>query len=114
MFGNFMNEALNRGMRKVIQHYIDPYGEVTALSIDDSTKEINATLLLKGELQTLEVRIIGYNFVRMGDKGFMTFLNLSTSREWMNLAMRDFPPKEIKEKKLEIPPSAAVILNFLF
>ena len=114
MFGNFMNEALNKGMKLIFQHYLQPYGEVTTLSIDDSTKEIHATLLLKGELQTLDVRIIGYNFVKIGEKGFLTFLNLSTSREWINLAMRDFPPKEIKEKKVEIPPSAVMILKFLF
>jgi len=114
MFGNFMNEALNKGMRIIIQHYIKSYGEVTALSIDDSTKEIKATLLLKGELQTLDVRIIGYNFIKIDGKGYMTFLKISTSREWLNLVLQDHPPKELKERKVEIPPAAAIILKFVF
>ncbi len=114
MFGNFITEALNKGVRIILQSYVEPYGEIKALSIDDSIKEIRATLLLKGELQTLEVRIIGYNFTRIDDKGYMTFLKISTSREWINRLLETHPPKELKEKKIEIPPTAAVIMKILF
>jgi len=114
MFGNFITEALNKGVRIILQSYVEPYGEVKALLIDDSVKEITATLLLKGELQTLEVRIIGYNFTRIDDKGYMTFLKISTSREWINRLLETHPPKELEEKKIEIPPAAAVIMKILF
>lgn len=114
MFGNLITEMLNKGVQATLQFYIEPYGEIKSLSVDDSIKEIRTTLLLKGELQTLEVRIIGYNFTRIDDKGYMTFLKISTSREWMNKLMETHPPKEITEKKVEVPPAAAVIMKLLF
>ena len=114
MFGNLITEALNKGVQLILQSYVEPYGEIKSLSVDDSIKEIRATLLLKGELQTLEVRIIGYNFTRIDDKGYMTFLKISTSREWINKLLETHPPKELVKKKIDIPPAAAVIMKILF
>ncbi len=84
MFGNLITEALNKGIQMILQHYIAPFGEITSLSIDDSTKEIKATLLLSGELQTLDVHIFGYNFVKIEEKGYLTFVTVATSRDWIN------------------------------
>ncbi len=114
MFGNLVTEALNKGVRIILQSYVEPYGEIKNLSIDDSLKEIKATLLLRGELHTLDVRIIGYNFTRLENKGYMTFLHVSTSREWIDKLMETHPPKELKSKRIEIPPAAAVIMKLLF
>ncbi|MBK7866707.1 MAG: hypothetical protein IPJ75_06775 [Ignavibacteriales bacterium] len=114
MFGNLITEALNKGIQIILQHYIKPYGEITSLSIDDSTKEVQATLLLSGELQTLEVHIFGYNFARIEDNWYLTFVNVATSRDWINTLLKNSPPKEFEEKRFEIPHAAAVILKFLF
>ncbi|GJQ32248.1 MAG: hypothetical protein HBSAPP04_10870 [Ignavibacteriaceae bacterium] len=114
MFGNLITEVLNKSVRAILQYYVEPYGEIKTLSIDDSVKEIKATLLLKGELQTLEVRIIGYNFTRVEDKGYMTFLKVSTSREWINKLLETHPPKELTEKRVEIPRNAAIAMKLIF
>ncbi|GAB1443769.1 hypothetical protein MASR2M39_26120 [Ignavibacteriales bacterium] len=114
MFGNLITEALNKGIQMILQHYVKPYGEITSLSIDDSIKEIKATLLLRGELQTLDIHIFGYNFVKIEDKGYLTFLNITTSRDWINTLLKKVPIKEIDEKRIEIPQAAVVILKILF
>jgi hypothetical protein len=114
MFGNMITESLNKGIQIILQHYIKPYGEVTSLSIDDSTKEVVATLLLSGELQTLDVHIIGYNFVKIDEKWYMTFVTIATSRDWINTLLKNKPPKELEDKRIEIPQAAAMILKVLF
>lgn len=114
MFGNLITEALNKGIQMILQHYVEPYGEITSLSIDDSTKEVKATLLLSGELQTLDFHIFGYNFVKIEDKWYMTFVNVATSRDWINTLLKNVSPKELEDKRIEIPQVAAVILKILF
>jgi len=114
MFGNLITEALNKGIQMILQHYIAPFGEITSLSIDDSTKEIKATLLLSGELQTLDVHIFGYNFVKIEEKGYLTFVTVATSRDWINTLLKTIHFKELDEKRIEIPRAAAVILKVLF
>jgi hypothetical protein len=71
--------------------------EVKDVSVDSRRKELWVEVLLKGELRPLEVFIRGYAFGEENGKGWLAFENLTTNREWLDIAVAEqFPGRRIE------------------
>ncbi|KAB2907826.1 MAG: hypothetical protein LC102_04480 [Ignavibacteriales bacterium] len=113
MPGNFLNKIATKVISFAVRKYIEPYGELENLLIDNETKEILASLQLKGELQSIEIKMLQYGFIRDNEKNYLIFSDLYTSREWLNVILLNYFEEKPDAKKIEIPPAVATLLKFL-
>lgn len=92
---------------KILSTKIQDYGEIVNLSIDSKRKKIMVEVLLKGENDTIQLKIDQYSLLDFGKKTYVTFDEVVTSREWLNVLIKEHLPQFLPEKKIEIPPDYA-------
>jgi len=67
--------------------------------LDSKTKAISFSIHPKGEEDSIDFRVDKYNLTHEGEKFFIEVSEISTNREWMNIAIGNFMP----EGKFPIP-----------
>ena len=85
------------------------YATMTELKIDAEKRQIEATLMLKGEREPLHVVLKGYEVKTTAGTSTLTFRDISTSREWLTAIAEE----ALKDRAFPIPSVAAKALQVL-
>lgn len=56
-------------------------------------RHLNLSILLKGESSVINLDISLNNLISTTDEGFILIEDIKFSREWMNIAFKNFAPK---------------------
>ena len=108
------NSSISSFFKKFVDDQIIDYGKMMSFNIDSKNKNIFIEVLLKGEIENIEVHINDYEFASEGDKKFIKFKNISASREWINVLIQNLViPEYAPKKMIEIDPPYAKILDLL-
>jgi hypothetical protein len=84
-------------------------GQMTELSIDTQNKRVRVRLELLGENEPIDVEILRYCLKEKGENTCITIEEVSSSREWLTVALREF----VVGQDLAIPAKAAAVLKLL-
>ena len=93
--------AINTKLRSI--------GQMTELSIDTKNKRVRLRLELLGEKEPIDVEILRYSLKGKGETTRITIEEVSSSREWLTLALREF----VVGQDLALPAKAGAVLKFL-
>ena len=77
------------------------------LKVDSETKSIQIELMLKGEINKLEVEIKEYKIIQENDEVFIEIAQLETNREWLNIIIDSY----LNNKKIAIPKKYVPLLD---
>lgn len=102
------NEIVSFIAKTAIGYYLEEkgYGELKEFSINNKAKKFFFKTKLKGEDKFLSVAVNKYDIVKERDKYFFVAKNITTDREWLNKAAKNF----LEEKKIEVPAKYSLIL----
>lgn len=106
----FKDALLAKAIRKILERKIRDYGRIEAFSLDSRRKQMTVSILLDGEANALDVKIIRYQFDTTAD--CVRFEKVSTSRIWLNRLLEkkfDHP----KKRKVALSPALVKALKFL-
>jgi hypothetical protein len=93
--------AINAKLRSI--------GEMTELSIDTEKKQVRIRLELLGEQEPIDIDILRYILKEKGETTYITIEEVSSSREWLTVALREF----VVGQDLAIPAKAGAVLKLL-
>ena len=93
--------AINKKLRSI--------GEMTELSIDTKNKRVRLRLELLGEQEPVDIDILRYSLKEKGETTCITIEEVSSSREWLTSALREF----VVGEDLAIPAKAGAVLKLL-
>lgn len=93
--------AINTKLRSI--------GEMTELSIDTKNKRVRGRLELLGEREPIDIDILRYSMKEKGDTTYIVIEEVSSSREWLTSALREF----VVGQDLAVPAKAGAILKLL-
>ena len=96
----------SKAARSFLNERIKNYGKVEELSIDSKRHRVEVVCQLNGEVSPIGVTIEKYRLEQTGGKTFLTVLDSSATRPWMQAAMRD----HLHGRKFELPSWASVAL----
>ena len=82
---------------------LEPYGRVTDLKLNSDSGELDVTLDLKGEAESLRVHIQQYEIVEENQKMFLVIHRVVTSRAWLTALAQNLAVG----RKLELPDEIA-------
>jgi hypothetical protein len=82
---------------------------MTELSIDTKNKRVRVRLELLGEKEPIDVEILRYSLKEKGGTTCITIEEVTSSREWLTLALREF----VVGQDLALPAKAGAVLKFL-
>ena len=111
---NKKESLLSNSIKRVITAYLEKksLGEVTTFRLDSKKRDIHLTLLLRKEVEPLEIIVANYNFVTKEEKGYFTFDSIKTSRDWNSNALEKIIGSE--DKKIRVPDKyVKIIVMFL-
>ncbi len=102
------NEVLSYIARAALDFYLQEggYGELREFSINNKTKKLFFKTKLKGEEKFLSVSVDRYDIKKEGGKYFFIARGITTDREWLNIAAKNF----LEEKKIEIPAKYSIFI----
>lgn len=102
------NELLSYIARAALDFYLQEggYGELREFSINNKTKKLFFKTKLKGEERFLSVSVDRYDIKREGGKYFFIAKGITTDREWLNIAAKNF----LEERKIEIPAKYSIFI----
>jgi hypothetical protein len=95
--------------RVAINRRLNSIGHMTELSIDTKNKRIRILLDLIGEKEPIEVEILRYNLKTKGETAQITIEEVTASREWLTVALREF----MVGQDITIPARAGALLRLL-
>jgi hypothetical protein len=93
----------------VINTKLRSIGEMTELSIDTKNKRVRVRLELLGEREPIDIDILRYSMKEKGDTTYIVIEEVSSSREWLTSALREF----VVGQDLAVPAKAGAILKLL-
>jgi hypothetical protein len=102
------NELLSYIARAALDFYLQEggYGELREFSINNKTKKLFFKTKLKGEERFLSVSVDRYDIKREGGKYFFIARGITTDREWLNIAAKNF----LEERKIEVPAKYSIFI----
>jgi hypothetical protein len=104
-------QALSLAGKKILAAYLEKYGAMLNFSVNPETHTIGVEMLLKGEKEPIQLTLRGYEIVEPeGGKPALRIAQVSASREWLEVALRQF----VEGKPIELPASAAALMKLLF
>jgi hypothetical protein len=74
-------------------------GKIVSFSLDSIEKKVSVSLDLQGERETIRLDVLKYDIKKQGRKIYFAVKDLSSSREWVEVAAK----KYLKDKSMEIP-----------
>lgn len=114
LLNDFKDKTTSFGLKKYLNSNYGQYGEVRDISIDTSLKTIFLDALLNGEKETFTLKLINYNITERAGESYIRFKDVETSREWINLVIRNLVPQSIKDNGIKIPKEyESLIKSFL-
>jgi hypothetical protein len=77
---------ISKTLKLMFKKFLSDLGELADASIDTETKRIHLRLELKGEFEPIDVTILKYEV----DGSCFVIKEITTSREWMDIAIHKF------------------------
>ena len=99
--------ALSTAIKMAINKVITKYGSVVKLELDSQEKKIDLEVFLKGEKDILKVKVNQYSIEEKNHKNFLILKDVKTSREWLNLVIKNY----LSSQEFEIPNEYAKIVK---
>lgn len=78
------------------------YGKMTGLKIDKENKTISANLVLKGEAESIQIKLSNYRLVQEGENPVFELGAIEVSREWLDAVLKTLVKKNIIPERMEI------------
>ena len=103
----FKDYGISKGGEHLARHYLRDFGQVVHLNVDTQYKKVDVEFLLNGETTPVKAEFRNYAIEHGQDKSFISFQEVTTSREWMNAVGRKF----FVGRKFEIPGEYARLLE---
>ena len=91
------------------QSVLKPYGTMTRLKLDTTTRSVDAELELKGETQPVRIQIHQFEVREEDGRAFVVIKSMETSREWLTTLARNFAV----DRPFEIPESVKKFLPMI-
>ena len=111
---SFIKNFASTAARKTLNStWLEPYGSLTELDIDNARQTLTLTLELKGESQPLTIRIKHYELIERDNETFVELGEIETSREWVNTLLRDHLNEKVIKPRLRQTPLPAVVRMLL-
>ena len=117
MFIKAKDAALSKLARLIANHLelvpmfrqfaIGRYGRVESFALNSTDKTLKLSLSLKGESQPVNIEA-RYRVVKEDSGNFLVIDSPVSSREWLNLLIRDYYRPE--ESKIWLPPFTDMLL----
>jgi hypothetical protein len=86
---------LNNGLLK-------KYGKMAKLEIDKETKTISADLELKGETESIQIKLSNYRLIQEGENPVFELGVIEVSREWLDAVLKTLVKKNVIPERVEI------------
>ena len=83
-------------------------GKMTNIKIDSENKNIELDLELKGETSPLRIHIRNYRLISESGETFIELKDVTTSREWINALLADYPEPE--KRRFKVPTAVKALL----
>jgi hypothetical protein len=83
-------------------------GHMTQIKINSENKSIELDLELKGETAPLRVQIQNYRIFTTDGETFIELTDVTTSREWINALLADYPQPE--KRRFKVPAAVKMLL----
>ncbi len=103
------DKAISFSIKQFINLQIKEFGEMLKLNIDSKNKKISLEVMLLGEKEPLSVDVNRYELFQKEDKHFIKLKDIQTSREWINILIKN----HFRDKEIEIPPNIAKTLKII-
>ncbi|MCK4956036.1 MAG: hypothetical protein KAS49_00265 [Candidatus Cloacimonetes bacterium] len=95
------DQIVAKVLKAIANHFVQDYGTLSNFKIDSNAKSLSITLMLNGELNEVCIQLFHYEIIFEGEKSFLRFKSIHTSRQWLNMLYQNkFKGKDIK---FEIP-----------
>jgi hypothetical protein len=117
MFRKAKDAALSKLARLIANHLelvpmfrqfaIGRYGRVESFALNSTDKTLKLSLSLKGESQPVKIEA-RYRVVKKDSGKFLVIDSPVSSREWLNLLIRDYYRPE--QSKIPLPPFTDMLL----
>jgi len=104
--GAARDRAVEAAARTYLSQKIEKFGQLEKLDLDTRTKRLELQVTLKGEVSPIKLSIDAYDVVRRGNDSLIIIRELRASREWVELAAREF----VIGQEFKIPAAAAAVL----
>ena len=96
-------------VEKMLRTRLEPYGCVSAFSLDSKNNRAALTILLKGETQPVTLDIREYVFAADAQGAYLVVKQAITSREWLTVLVQDL----LIGRRLPIPDKYAAYAKLL-
>ena len=107
MIKSLRDKLVSRAMKAVVEKTgLSRYGEMSVFSWSSKTSELNCELLLKGEVNPIELCLK----LEKNAANQLVVFGASASREWLNLLLDDLVEKPLE---LDLPDKVAKHLRFI-
>jgi hypothetical protein len=106
MFSAAKDMMTSKAAKAYVNDIIARYGRVNDLQIDSKRNRIDVTCELNGEVSPIGLTIEKYRVDTEGGKKFISVLDSSCTRPWLQAVMRD----HLHGRRFEVPPWAAAAL----
>ncbi|MFO7816908.1 MAG: hypothetical protein ACQES5_08360 [Thermodesulfobacteriota bacterium] len=103
----FKDYGISKGGEHVARHYLRDFGQVVRFNVNTQDKNVDLEVLLNGETAPIKAEFRNYAIEHDQNKSFISFQEVTTSREWMNAVGRKF----FVGRKFEIPGEYARLLE---
>ena len=101
--------ALAFGARVFLNAKLRGIGDMTELVIDTKKQTVQVRVNLLGEAEAIEIDVKNYLLTERGEKSVLTINDVTTSRQWLTEALRQF----VVGRPITIPSAAGAILKLL-
>lgn len=103
IFKKILQKPTDAILSVVAKRYADKQltgiGKIASFSLNSIDKKVSVSLDLLGEKETIRLDVLKYDILKEGQKFYFVVKELSSSREWVEVAAK----KYLKEKRMEIP-----------
>lgn len=106
MFSAAKDLMSSKAAKVYANNLIGRYGAVDDLRIDSKRRRIDLTVRLNGEVSPIGLTIERYDVQQQEGKTYLTVLDSSCTRPWLQAAMRD----HLHGRRFELPGWAAAAL----
>ena len=101
------DKSLAKLLLSAAKPFLSKYGEVQHLAIDSAARTLTVDVLPLGERDPIRVELIGYGLTTdETGRGWLTFAQLSTSRQWLTLVAE----KALPERRIMLPSATPMAL----
>jgi hypothetical protein len=103
----FKDYGISKGGEHLLRYYLREYGRVNTLNVNTRDKSVECEVLLNGESEPLRAELRDYSIEHHGEKSYISFKGVTTSREWINT----LAGKYFVRRRFEIPGEYAKLLD---